>query len=808
MRKFYLFTLALLSAVGAWAQGETVEALTRVGETAITALTDGGKYVIKCSGQSGQITWMYDNGSGKVNATNQTECPLGVDAKRYVWIATATGDGTTYKFTNLLTNKQITFNSASDNGTVTTTDNGTAITIDVSGDNVGLKNSNGQYVDMGNDGNSPVTWSGGVTGSRVMTIYEANVELATLYSVTYKYKYDGKDVGSQSYSLVEGAAYPTEKPHYSIITGMKIMPSMLNFNFNIPSGTVSSDGTFDVEVTMAESLPFKTTTITNGDFANGTKWYMLSLGSSLEKKYAKYDEANDNFPLSASNNDLTDASLFTFVGNVTEGFQIYNKAVGATEAVYCNTPNNNKIPISPEASPAGSWTIGKNSNGGFCLKQQGNNFMNDRDGKLSFWQSDLSIGAAGSNVLLEEVSLDMLSDYINTIGAGLGYYSVSPEFLTAANEVVDKGAGATFDEVRNAIIGLKNNRTLNVPQPGKYYRMRVASQSNSGDNYVSAYGNSANSINYLNTKSDASIQAVVPTTFFLTPDNKLQVVYNGEFISKNKADGNLAGNYDALVTTSTGTDAITWSIEAGVNAGTLRLKSNENNLYLYDWTTYNRSNVLLANEPKGTRCQWTIEEVKDYEISIGATGYATTYLPFDVTLPDGLIAYAVTGTSGNVATLVSKNSIPAGQGALLKGTAGQNYLLTISTTPVDIWSGNLLNGTYTTQNIEPETGKTCYVLAANASNEAGFYKAELNQEGGNAFQNNATKAYLPLNTVSNPNPARVLTFNFDDNAETGISAVEIEEAAPANAAIYDLSGRRVQSAKSGLYIINGKKVIK
>ena len=806
MRKFYLFTLALLCAVGAWAQGETVEALTRVGETAITALTDGGKYVIKCSGQSGQITWMYDNGNGGVEATNQTECPLGVDAKRYVWIATATGDGTTYKFTNLLTNKQITFNSASNNGTVTTTANGTAITIEKSGDNVGLKNSNGQYIDMGNSGTSASTWSGGVTGSRVMTIYDANVELVALYNVKYKYMYDGNLVGTQSYSVASGLAYPTAKPHYSILTGLKIMPSMLNFNF--PSGTVSSDKEVVVNVTMAESLPFETTTITtDGAFANNTKWYMLSLGRSLEKKYAKYD--GTNFPLDASNNDLSDASLFTFVGNETDGFQIYNKAVGATKAVYCNTPNNNEIAISPEATPAGRWTIGKNSNGGFCLKQQENYFMNARASKLSFWQSDLSIGADGSNVLLEEVSLDMLDDYINTIGAGLGYYSVSPEFLTAANEVVAKGADATFDEVRNAIIGLKNNRTLNVPQPGKYYRMRVASQSNSGDNYVSAYGNSANSINYLNTKSDASIQAVVPTTFFLTSDNKLQVVYNREFISKNKADGNLAGNYDALVTTSTESDAITWSIEAGVNVGTLRLKSNENtNMYLYDWTTYSRSNVLLADEPNGTRCQWTIEEVQDYEISIGATGYATTYLPFDVTLPDGLIAYAVTGTSGDVATLVSKNSIPAGQGALLKGTAGQNYLLTISTTPVATWNENLLSGTYTTQNITPGTGKTCYVLAANDSNKAGFYKAELNQGENNAFQNNATKAYLPLNTGSDPNPARVLTFNFDDNTETGINAVEIEEAAPANAAIYDLSGRRVQSAKSGLYIINGKKVIK
>ena len=57
--------------------------------------------------------------------------------------------------------------------------------------------------------------------------------------------------------------------------------------------------------------------------------------------------------------------------------------------------------------------------------------------------------------------------------------------------------------------------------------------------------------------------------------------------------------------------------------------------------------------------------------------------------------------------------------------------------------------------------------------------------------------------------ASARAFYFDDeDVETGINAVEIEEVVPADAAIYDLSGRRVQSAKSGLYIVNGKKVIK
>ena len=144
--------------------------------------------------------------------------------------------------------------------------------------------------------------------------------------------------------------------------------------------------------------------------------------------------------------------------------------------------------------------------------------------------------------------------------------------------------------------------------------------------------------------------------------------------------------------------------------------------------------------------------------------------------------------------------------------------------------GYLVNGaetsyTFVQSNAEASTVRTdmlgsvtdtyidgeAYVLA-NGTSGVGFYKTELNKdsEGNDAtesashFKNNAHKAYLPIPVGG----ARVLTFDFDDNAETGINAVEIEAAAPANAAIYDLSGRRVQSAKSGLYIINGKKVIK
>ena len=212
-------------------------------------------------------------------------------------------------------------------------------------------------------------------------------------------------------------------------------------------------------------------------------------------------------------------------------------------------------------------------------------------------------------------------------------------------------------------------------------------------------------------------------------------------------------------------------------------------------------------DPMGASA-WRIVEVdnlseRTYTVAVTEAEWATMMLGCNVTIPNEVSAYAVT-EAGTTATLKKvTGSIPANYGILINANEG-NYDFKFAQSGFASES-SLLSGTIFTKNITPENGKTCYVLALNGGN-VGFYKASLNQSGNTSFVNNANKAYLSLPT--GPNPARFLTFDFDDNAETGINAVEIEEAAPANAAIYDLSGRRVQNAKSGLYIINGKKVIK
>ena len=201
-----------------------------------------------------------------------------------------------------------------------------------------------------------------------------------------------------------------------------------------------------------------------------------------------------------------------------------------------------------------------------------------------------------------------------------------------------------------------------------------------------------------------------------------------------------------------------------------------------------------------------LELVTSLPVSIGTTGYATFYAPVAVKLPDGLEAYYVSSKTTTSATLTQiMNVIPAETAVILKGTAGQTYDLAIGG-EAEAVSGNILAGTiadtYITDN--------AYVLAC-VNEVTGFYKAEKNVSTDTAnddpdvtyesFVNNGFKAYLPVDVAS----ARFL--NFDFGTETGIESIEGENG-NVKAEIYDLAGRRVQNAQKGLYIVNGKKVIK
>lgn len=451
MKKFFLFLCALCGALGGAAQTET---LAGIGSTAITSPVSGSKYVIKTQGQGTPPPNAYLCASASGAASAETAYTTGADGMRFVWLFTQ--EGTTWKITNAKTNKQLTFASTGNNGTVTLTDAGTSITLDVSGTAVGLKNSSNQYIDASASGTSLCTWSGGVTGSRTMHIYEANIDVISTVAITYNYKYNGTQIGSQTFNLAVGDSYPQTKPAGSLLSSY-VDPSLLDFEF--PTGTVSAAETFDVNVALSSGFPIVPGAISGGKFVAGTKWYKFT----LRGKFAAYNSANNYFDASANASDNSAPYLFAFTGDpVLEGLNIYNKAVGAGKVVYDNNPvSSDTDPIPTEASPTGTWSIGTHPDGKFWLRQgnTGTWYMNNRSSKLGFWNSSLSVGDDGSKIVFTYV--ESTPEELQILATKV--YTVKPKDITRGALYAPAGAnfldacGGTKDNAANQDIAISDS---------------------------------------------------------------------------------------------------------------------------------------------------------------------------------------------------------------------------------------------------------------------------------------------------------------------------------------------------------------
>ena len=204
-------------------------------------------------------------------------------------------------------------------------------------------------------------------------------------------------------------------------------------------------------------------------------------------------------------------------------------------------------------------------------------------------------------------------------------------------------------------------------------------------------------------------------------------------------------------------------------------------------------------------------------LSIGATGYTTYYLENEnFKVPTGCTAYIITGVtpSGSVTNpdqavvkaFTAGKIIPKQTGFVLQGPANSTVIYEANVTGTEeSVAGNLLIGTATEQQFSA-TGKRFYILA-NGDQGMGFYKQ--GTRSGMSIKLKAHRAGLRLDeSIAR---AKSIVFDFDaarEEAETtGIQNV------PTNGeqqddVVYDLQGRRVTNPTHGIYIINGKKVIK
>ena len=195
--------------------------------------------------------------------------------------------------------------------------------------------------------------------------------------------------------------------------------------------------------------------------------------------------------------------------------------------------------------------------------------------------------------------------------------------------------------------------------------------------------------------------------------------------------------------------------------------------------------------------------------TIGTTGWTTFANPYALDLSDmtassgSVTAYYASAVADNKVTMTSTDAtVPAGEGIMLKGTAGATITIPVAVSGTSI-SGNKLVGVTSETTITSETTNYAnfYVLSNN-SGKAEFQNLKDYIDAGNSVTINAGKAYLDATTASGSR----LSIVFDDDVPTGIADME-EVRDVENDNVYTLSGQRISKPTKGMFIMNGKKVI-
>lgn len=213
---------------------------------------------------------------------------------------------------------------------------------------------------------------------------------------------------------------------------------------------------------------------------------------------------------------------------------------------------------------------------------------------------------------------------------------------------------------------------------------------------------------------------------------------------------------------------------------------------------------------------WALHGSKYREqLTIGSNGYSTYYLENEnFKVPAGCTAYIITGitpsgkhgvpSTAHAQAFGAGKIIPKRTGFILQGTANSTitYQANVTGTEESV-TGNLLVGT----GIEHEftsAGDSCYYVFANGAQGIGFYKQGIRNGASIKLKPHRAGLRLPAGIA----PAKGLIIDFDE-AEPAVTAIDTLAAdMPKKDIIYNLQGQRVARAEHGIYIINGKKVIK
>lgn len=270
----------------------------------------------------------------------------------------------------------------------------------------------------------------------------------------------------------------------------------------------------------------------------------------------------------------------------------------------------------------------------------------------------------------------------------------------------------------------------------------------------------------------------------------------------------LSGNGKLRVISNVG--SVSGTRPNGVRISKIEIYTNQSVATYYGYCT----TVTAAAEPTYTAQTLTLIAKDDESYYATFSSDKVTFFPIDQAMP-----YAITVANGKItdksnmfepkeasAGRISGYYIPANTGIMLYSTASNVNYYTVENYTVDALAegANMLmpapvaGGKFTA-----DAGKVYYKLAYGDwtnKTQLGFYWGA---DNGGAFYVKAGTAYLAVPKAKAAG-AKGFTLNGEATGIEGVNA-NVENAK----AIYNLNGQRVASmAKPGLYIVNGKKVVR
>ena len=619
---------------------------------------------------------------------------------------------------------------------------------------------------------SDATWAPTDDGSTLRIISTALAET----DITVNFYADEEHTNLLGSKTINGAI---ESTTYDIVTACGFESKYLSVTPSSVTATTESQ-TVNV-VANVQSLPFE---ISSDPTTETQKLYFLTING-------KYVQGNTP---QASINYEADEQLWAFTGNYIDGFKLYN--VGQGKYLTNGTTDN---AVGAFAADGTSYDLHSNATNseGFSLKVSGTayNYLNDRGGKLSTWNTSSATGADGQGSCIVAIEpVDKLSELYTYLaqnyGAVLGLYS--SDSYTGSDVIAAQGrASAAYSSEIVSDINASNKElsdiiatlSLNEPTAGMFLRIKASTENKkawslSQDAYLTSSNSTATNYTVraafaLGSASDASTIFYYDGTTITGFANGLQPINNSNQLGIGEAGATATSvAFESIGTTET-------------KAFRIEFNSNARSLYTQRATienvTYYFTDAAGA-DATDAHYRYFLEEVTSLPVTITGAGYATLWSPVALTIPTGVIAYTAED-KGEFLTLtaIEGGIIPAEAGVILAGEAG-TYNFEI-TTGGNV-EGNALIGQATAQ-----TRPTGSYILATGSAGVGFYA-----DGAQTIP--GFKAYLPAGTGD------VKAFRFND--ATAIDAISNELS---QSAVYDLQGRRVSQPAHGLYIVNGKKVV-